>query len=47
AKAGLTEATAIDLMLAEPAMIRRPVLVAGDTLLVGFAPARYAALFGS
>jgi arsenate reductase len=42
---GLTEARAIALMLAQPSMIRRPVLVAGDHLLVGFdAPAWETAL---
>jgi arsenate reductase len=42
---GLTEARAVDLMLAQPSMIRRPVLTAGDHLLVGFdAPAWEAAL---
>jgi len=45
AKQDLTEAKAIDLMLAEPSMIKRPVLAAGDTLLVGFDPARYATTF--
>ena len=33
---------AVSLMLAHPAAIKRPVLVAGDTLLVGFKPDRYA-----
>jgi arsenate reductase len=42
-KQDLTEARAITLMLAQPSMIRRPVLVAGATMLVGFDPARYAA----
>lgn len=32
------------LMLAQPSMIRRPVLVAGAQLLVGFDPDRYAGL---
>jgi arsenate reductase len=42
---GLTEARAVALMLAQPSMIRRPVLTAGDHLLVGFdAPAWQAAL---
>ena len=39
----LTEAKAIALMLAQPGMIKRPVLAVGDTLLVGFSPERYAA----
>ncbi|QQS13001.1 MAG: ArsC family reductase [Rhodospirillales bacterium] len=37
-KAGLTEARAIALMLAQPSMIKRPVLVAGGRVLVGFKP---------
>lgn len=32
---------AVALMLAQPSMIKRPVLEAGDTLLVGFTPERY------
>lgn len=35
-KAGLDEAKAIALMLAHPAMIKRPMLESGDALLVGF-----------
>lgn len=34
------------LMLAQPGMIKRPVLVAGVITEVGFKPDRYAALFG-
>ena len=45
-KQGLTEARAIALMLAQPSLIKRPVLTAGETILVGFDPARYAAAFG-
>jgi arsenate reductase len=40
-KAGLDEAKAVALMLAQPAMIKRPVLEFGGTLLVGFDPAQY------
>jgi arsenate reductase len=40
-KEGLTEGTAIALMLSQPSMIKRPVLEAGATLLVGFAPDQY------
>lgn len=40
-RADLDAERAVALMLAHPSAIRRPVLVAGDTLLVGFAPARY------
>lgn len=42
-KQGLTEARAIALMLAQPSMIKRPVLVKDGAVLVGFDPARYAA----
>src|SRR5690606_27631067 len=42
---GLIEDKAIALMLAQPAMVKRPVLEAGDRLLVGFKPQEYAALF--
>jgi arsenate reductase len=45
-KAGLTEAKAIDLMLAQPSMIKRPVLETGDGLLVGFRPEVYSARLG-
>ena len=40
-KAGLTETKAIALMLAQPAMIKRPVLDVGGKLLVGFKPEQY------
>jgi arsenate reductase len=43
-KEGLTEAKAIKLMLAQPSMIKRPVLEKGKTLLVGFRPEAYQAL---
>ncbi|MGX9964934.1 ArsC family reductase [Roseomonas sp. F4] len=43
---GLDEARAIALMRAQPALIKRPVLVAGEQLLVGFKPEAYAAAFG-
>ena len=36
---------AVALMLAQPSMIKRPMLEAGDELLAGFAPDRYAAVF--
>jgi Spx/MgsR family transcriptional regulator len=42
-KEGLTEAKAIKLMLAQPSMIKRPVLEAGKALLVGFKPEDYKA----
>ncbi len=40
-KTGLTERKAIALMLAQPSMIKRPVLEADSTLLVGFKPDAY------
>jgi arsenate reductase len=43
-KDGLTEKKAIALMLAQPSMIKRPVLEAGGKLLVGFRPEDYGAL---
>ena len=43
----LTEKKAIALMLAQPSMIKRPVLEAsGGKLLVGFKPEQYAAKLG-
>lgn len=42
----LTEAKAIALMLAQPSMIKRPVLDRDGALTVGFKPAIYAAAFG-
>ena len=44
-KEGLTEAKAIKLMLAQPSMIKRPVLeLPGGKLLVGFKPETYASI---
>jgi len=37
----LTERKAISLMLAQPSMIKRPVLDLGNRRLVGFQPAIY------
>jgi arsenate reductase len=42
-KAGLDEARAIALMLAQPSMIKRPVLDLGGRTLVGFKPDHYSA----
>lgn len=42
---GLTEKRAMALMLAQPSMIKRPVLESGGRLLVGFKPEAYAAAF--
>jgi arsenate reductase (glutaredoxin) len=44
-KADLTADKAIRLMLAQPSMIKRPVLELGDRTLVGFKPDNYAAAF--
>lgn len=44
-KAGLNEKKAIALMLAQPSMIKRPVLVTGGKLVVGFKPEIYAETF--
>ena len=38
---GLTEKKATALMIAQPSMIKRPVLEAGGKLLVGFKPEQY------
>jgi len=43
-KADLDAARAVALMLAQPSMIKRPVLDLGDRTLVGFKPERYAAI---
>jgi len=42
-KANLDEAKAIALMVAQPSMIKRPVLESGGPLLVGFKPDTYLA----
>jgi arsenate reductase len=44
-RTGLDEAKAIALMLAQPSMIKRPVLDVGGDLTVGFKPDAYAAAF--
>ncbi|MSO90486.1 MAG: ArsC family reductase [Acetobacteraceae bacterium] len=46
-RADLNAEKAIRLMLAQPSMIKRPVLEAGETILVSFTPALYAAHFGA
>ena len=43
----LTEKKAIALMLAQPSMIKRPVLDAGGKLLVGFKPEQYERALGA
>jgi arsenate reductase len=45
AKQDLDQDRAIALMLAQPSMIKRPVLDLGDRILVGFKPQAYAAAF--
>lgn len=44
-KANLTEARAIKLMLAQPTLIKRPLLDLGRRRYVGFDPHRYGELF--
>lgn len=44
-KAGLDEKRAVALLLANPALVKRPVLDRGGELSVGFKPAAYAELF--
>jgi len=46
-KDGLTEARALALMIAQPSMIKRPVLDIGGRLLVGFKPERYEEAFAT
>lgn len=45
-KTGIDEARAIALMVAQPSMIKRPVLDIDGALLVGFKPDQYAKAFG-
>jgi arsenate reductase len=44
-KHDLNEAKAIELMVENPSMIKRPVLDTGHGLIVGFKPERYAEAF--
>jgi arsenate reductase len=46
-KQDLTRAKAFALMLAQPSIIKRPVLDVGGKITVGFSPAIYAELFGT
>jgi arsenate reductase len=46
AKTDLTEDKAIALMVAQPSMIKRPVLNVDGALTVGFKPEAYEAVFG-
>ena len=45
-KADLSREKAIDLMLAQPSMIKRPVLEADGAITLGFKPESYEAVFG-
>ena len=47
AKADLDEARAIALMVDNPTMIKRPVLVTDNTTIAGFKPEIYADAFGA
>lgn len=44
-RSDLNEQKAIQLMLAQPSMIKRPVLIKGDQIIVGFKPALYEEFF--
>lgn len=46
-KADLTEAKAIELMISQPSLIKRPVLEANGAITIGFKPEVYEALFSS
>lgn len=46
-KAGLTQRKAIVLMLAQPSMIKRPLLDLGKSRLLGFNPSIYQSVFGT
>jgi arsenate reductase len=39
------QTSAIDLLLANPTLVRRPVLESGDRILIGFSEPTYRALF--
>lgn len=44
-KDSLNEANAIELLVEQPAMIKRPILVSGDSYHLGFKADQYAAIF--
>jgi arsenate reductase len=46
-KEGITDKKAIALMLAQPSLIKRPVLDVGGKLLVGFRPEQYESVLGA
>lgn len=45
-KENMSAARAVDAALNNPSLIRRPMLVVGDTIHLGFDPAAYTTLFG-
>jgi Spx/MgsR family transcriptional regulator len=45
AREGVDRETALELMLDNPALIRRPILATGDRLQLGFEAARYEEIF--
>jgi len=45
-KDNLDESVAVELMLANPTLIKRPVMTVNDDCIVGFKEADYAAYFG-
>jgi arsenate reductase (glutaredoxin) len=45
-KSDIDEAKAIALMVAQPSLIKRPIVTGAGSLLVGFKPERYAEVFG-
>lgn len=42
----MSDAEAIDALAADGKLIKRPIVIAGDTVLVGFSEPEYAAAFG-
>ena len=44
-KSGLAQERAIELMLVQPSMIKRPMLVVGTRVMAGFKPAAYETFF--
>jgi Spx/MgsR family transcriptional regulator len=44
-KDGLNEITALDLLLANPTLVKRPVLTIDDSVFVGFKADQYQAIF--
>lgn len=46
-KDNMDEATAHEVMLAQPAMIKRPILAVNDSLFIGFKAEQYSEIFES